>query len=98
MDDVRLYGTERFVSDHDEDLLLLLQVDEVSEPRLLRQSGGDRLRLEQTGAAFLHIYLPPASKEQKSSLSSGLFHKYSVESDGGGSRGSTSTLCVRLKR
>lgn len=35
VDDVRLYGAERFVSDHDEDLLLLLQVDEVTEPRLL---------------------------------------------------------------
>lgn len=38
MDDVGLYGAERFVSDHDEDLLLFLQVDEVTEPRLLGQS------------------------------------------------------------
>lgn len=38
MDDVRLDGAQRFVSDHDEDLLLLLQVDEVTEPRLLGQS------------------------------------------------------------
>ncbi len=42
MDDVCLYGAERFVSDHDEDLLLLLQVDEVTEPRLLSQSAGRR--------------------------------------------------------
>lgn len=46
MDDVGLYGAERFVSDHDEDLLLLLQVNEVAEPRLLSQSGGDGLRLD----------------------------------------------------
>lgn len=42
MDDVGLYGAERFVSDHDEDLLLFLQVDEVTEPRLLSQSAGGR--------------------------------------------------------
>lgn len=35
VDDVCLYRAERFVSDHNEDLLLLLQVDEVTEPRLL---------------------------------------------------------------
>lgn len=46
MDDVGFYGAERFVSDHDEDLLLLLQVDEVTEPGLLSQSVGDRLRLD----------------------------------------------------
>lgn len=40
MDDVSLYGAERFVSDHYEDLLFLLQVDEVTEPRLLSQSAG----------------------------------------------------------
>lgn len=45
MDDVCLYGAERFVSDHDEDLLLLLQVDEVTEPRLLSQSAGRRSQL-----------------------------------------------------
>lgn len=38
VNDVGLDGAERFVSDHDEDLLLLLQVDEVTEPRLLGQS------------------------------------------------------------
>lgn len=38
VDDVGFYGAERFVSDHDEDLLLFLQVDEVTEPRLLSQS------------------------------------------------------------
>lgn len=40
VDDVGLYGAQRFVSDHDEDLLLLLQVDEVTEPRLLSQPAG----------------------------------------------------------
>lgn len=35
VDDVCLDGAQGFVSDDDEDLLLLLQVDEVSEPRLL---------------------------------------------------------------
>lgn len=44
MDDVRLYGAQRFVSDHDEDLLLLLQVDEVTEPRLLGQSATFRVQ------------------------------------------------------
>lgn len=43
VDDVRLYGAERFVSDHDEDLLLLLQVDEVTEPRLLGQPAGSNI-------------------------------------------------------
>lgn len=37
MDDVRLDGAQRFVSDDHEDLLLLLQVDEVPEPGLLSQ-------------------------------------------------------------
>lgn len=44
VDDVGLYGAERFVSDHDEDLLLFLQVDEVTEPRLLRQPERRRRR------------------------------------------------------
>lgn len=42
VDDVCLYRAERFVSDHNEDLLLLLQVDEVTEPRLLSQSEGTK--------------------------------------------------------
>lgn len=42
MNDVGLNGAERLVSDHNEDLLLLLQVDEVTEPRLLGQSAGWR--------------------------------------------------------
>lgn len=42
VDDVCLDGAQRFVSDDDEDLLLLLQVDEVSEPGLLGQSEGTR--------------------------------------------------------
>lgn len=42
VDDVGLYGAQRFVSDHDEDLLLLLQVDEVTEPRLLSQPAEGR--------------------------------------------------------
>ncbi len=37
MNDICLYGAERFVSDHDEDLLLFLQVDEVTKPGLLSQ-------------------------------------------------------------
>lgn len=40
VDYVCLDGAQRFVSDHDEDLLLLLQADEVPEPRLLGQSAG----------------------------------------------------------
>lgn len=40
VDDVCLDGAQGFVSDDDEDLLLLLQVDEISKPRLLGQSGG----------------------------------------------------------
>lgn len=40
MNNVGLNGAERFVSDHNKDLLLLLQVDEVTEPRLLGQSAG----------------------------------------------------------
>lgn len=32
VDDVCLYGAERFVFDHNEDLFLLLQVDEVTKP------------------------------------------------------------------
>lgn len=42
MHDVGLDGAERFVPDHSEDLLLLLQADEVTKPRLLGQpAGGD---------------------------------------------------------
>lgn len=37
MHDVGLDGAERFVPDHSEDLLLLLQADEVTEPGLLGQ-------------------------------------------------------------
>lgn len=37
VDDVGLYGAQRFVPDHYEDLLLLLQVDEVPEPRFLSE-------------------------------------------------------------
>lgn len=44
VDDVRFDGAQGFVSDDDEDLLLLLQVDEVSEPRLLGQSEEGRER------------------------------------------------------
>lgn len=40
VDDVGLYGAQRFVSDHDEDLLLFLQVDEVPKPGLLSQPAG----------------------------------------------------------
>lgn len=40
MDDVGLYGAQRFVSDHDKDLLLFLQVDEVPKPGLLSQPTG----------------------------------------------------------
>lgn len=51
MDDVGLDGAERFVPDHDEDLLLLLQVDEVTEPRLLGQpAGGDGASLQKPPA------------------------------------------------
>jgi len=50
VDDVGLYGAERFVSDHDEDLLLLLQVDEVPKPRLLSQSA----RKKGKDAPILH--------------------------------------------
>lgn len=42
MDDICFDGAQGFVSDDDEDLLLLLQVDEVSEPRLLGQSEARR--------------------------------------------------------
>ena len=42
VDDVGLDGAEWFVSDHDEDLLLLLQVNEVTKPRLLSQSERER--------------------------------------------------------
>lgn len=35
LNDVRLDGAERFVSDDDEDLLLFLKVDEVTEPGFL---------------------------------------------------------------
>lgn len=38
MDDVGLDGAERLVSNHNKDLLLFLQADEITEPRLLRQS------------------------------------------------------------
>ena len=48
MHDVRLDGAQGLVPNHDEDLLLLLQVDEVPEPRLFRQpaggEGGERER------------------------------------------------------
>lgn len=40
MNDVGLDGAQRFVPDHDEDLLLFLQVDEVPKPRLLSQPAG----------------------------------------------------------
>lgn len=40
VDDVCLDGAQGFVSDDDEDLLLLLEVDEITKPRLLGQSGG----------------------------------------------------------
>ena len=43
MDDVGLDGAERLVSDHHEDLLLFLQADEVTEPRLLRQSAEEHV-------------------------------------------------------
>ena len=46
VDDVGLDGAQRLVSDHDEDLLLFLQADEVTEPRLLGKSvdGGEGFR------------------------------------------------------
>lgn len=37
MDDVRLDGAERLVSNHNKDLLFFLQADEVTEPGLLGQ-------------------------------------------------------------
>lgn len=40
VDDVCLDGAQGFVSDDDKDLLLLLEVDEITKPRLLGQSGG----------------------------------------------------------
>lgn len=42
VDNVCLDGAQGFVSDDDEDLLLLLEVDEISKPRFLGQSGGGR--------------------------------------------------------
>lgn len=44
VDDVGLDGAQRFVSDHHEDLLLFLQVDEVPKPGLLGQSAPRRHR------------------------------------------------------
>lgn len=38
VDNVCLYGAQRLVSDHNEDLLLLFQINEVTEPGLLCQS------------------------------------------------------------
>jgi len=43
VDDVRLDGAERLVLNHDEDLLLFLQADEVAEPGLLRQPASERV-------------------------------------------------------
>lgn len=56
VNDVGLDGAERFVPDHDEDLLLFLQVDEVSEPGLLGQPAGeDGVRL-QDGSRGYSVY------------------------------------------
>lgn len=43
MDDVGLDGAERLVLNHNEDLLLFLQADEVTEPRLLSQSANGQV-------------------------------------------------------
>lgn len=55
VDDVCLYRAERFVSDHNEDLLLLLQVDEVTKPRLLSQPEG--MKTERDHDWFQNISL-----------------------------------------
>lgn len=41
VDDVGLDGAERLVSDQNEDLLVFLQADEVTEPGPLSQSAGE---------------------------------------------------------
>ena len=57
VDDVCLDGAEGFVSDHHEDLLLLLQADEVPEPRLLRQSGETRHKRKKTHTGYTQIHM-----------------------------------------
>ena len=47
MDDVGLDGAERLVFDDDEDLLLLLQVDEVTEPGFFGKSVKRRTNVSQ---------------------------------------------------
>ena len=54
--DVSLDGAERLVSDDHEDLLLLLQADEVAEPRLLRQPGETQhTRKKRTQITHIHV-------------------------------------------
>ena len=57
VDDVSLDGAERLVSDDHEDLLLLLQADEVAEPRLLRQPGETQHTREKKRTQITHIHV-----------------------------------------
>lgn len=63
VDDVCLDGAQGFVSDDDEDLLLLLEVDEISKPRLLGQSGGGARWSHDTG--HLTVSRVKMSKNEK---------------------------------